>query len=363
MNASPAPVGSFSTTGSVALRITSPSHDISAPSSPCLTHTTWKRRDSSSTAAAPRRSVSSSASRSFASSIVAGAHARRNRSAPNERIIGHDAASTATNRARARSRAATPAAEVGSNSSEYPDTRTAPASRRSGRSSGESRPPAPRSATIERSRGSWTTSIVPVSAVRSIARAGSTPRAISSSRRSAPATSEPIRPWTRDVAPASTAHTAALAALPPGRTRTRPCTSPPSSSPSESTRTSIITSPTVTTSIALQPTGYGFGDESRDAPARRACLHPTPGRGRRGGVPSRGAFESEAASALVVSPRDRRGLPRHARPAAGRVVPDLPQRGRRAGGMREPRAHRVRQPAERVSRVLGLRPTRNVRGS
>ena len=50
----PAPVGSFSTTASVALRITSPSHDISAPSSPCLTHTTWKRRESSSNAEAPR---------------------------------------------------------------------------------------------------------------------------------------------------------------------------------------------------------------------------------------------------------------------------------------------------------------------
>src|SRR5207342_2096484 len=270
------------------------------------------------------------------------------------RIIGHDAASTATNRARARSRAATPAFEVGSNSREYPDTRTAPASRRSGRSLGASRRPAPRSATIERSRGSWTTSIVPVSAVRSIARAGSTPRAISSSRSSAPATSEPIRPWTRAVAPASTAHTAALAALPPGRTRTRPCTSPPSSSPSESTRTSIITSPTVTTSIALQPTGYGFGDERRDAPARRARLPPTHGRGR-GGVPSRGASEPEAASALVVPPRDQRGLPGHARPAAGRVVPDLPQRGRGARGERGPRTHRVRQPAG--ARVSGTRPS------
>src|SRR5262245_19731489 len=121
---------------------------------------------------------------------------------------------------------------------------------RSGRSTGERRPPAPRSATIERSRGSWTTSIVPVSALGSIARAGSTPREMSSSRRSAPATSPPTRACTRARAPAAAAHTAAFAALPPGRTSTRPCTSPPSSSPSESTRTSIITSPTVTTSIA-----------------------------------------------------------------------------------------------------------------
>src|SRR5262245_34214129 len=130
---------------------------------------------------------------------------------------------------------------------------------RSGRSCATRSPPAPRSATIERSLGSCTTSIVPVSAVGSTARAGSTPREMSSSRRSAPATSPPIRPCTRARAPAAAAHTAAFAALPPGRTSTRPCTSPPSSSPSESTRTSIITSPTVTTSIASSLPGSVCG--------------------------------------------------------------------------------------------------------
>src|SRR6185503_18030305 len=168
--------------------------------------------------------------------------------------------------------------------------------------------------------------------------------------------SEPIRACTRDVAPASAAHTAALAALPPGRTRTRPWTSPPSSSPSESTRTSIITSPTVTTSIAVQPTGYRFGDERRHAPARRPGLPPSHGGGRRGGVLARRAVEPEAPPAVVVPARDRRGLPRHAGPAAGRVLSDLPQRGWGPRGEREPRAHRVRQPAERVPGVFGPRP-------
>ena len=220
--------------------------------------------------------------------------------------------------ARARSRAATPAAEVSSRWQRVPGQRTAPASRRSARSSGGSRPA--RAAVrrlrlarfVDHERRPGLGGAVDHRRARHLGR---------SARREGARRPRPNRSGRgRGTLRRPPAHTAALAALPPGRTRPRPCTSPRSSSPSgvDPRRSSRRPrSPRPSGCLA----GYGFGDESPDAPARRACLHPIHGGGRRGGVPSRGAFElGSCIGPGRISPRPAR-TSRHARPAAGRVVP------------------------------------------
>ncbi len=161
----------------------------------------------------PVRPVSASASRSFANTAVADAVSSKNRSAPNDSTqrpgCGLDADAdprwTARQRRERRFVATVPAA-TGS-----PETSTAPASISAGRSPATRRAFAPRSATIERSPGSCTTSIVPVGASGSTVTAASTPRAARPLRTVRPCRSSPTRPSTRVDAPAQAPQTAAFA--------------------------------------------------------------------------------------------------------------------------------------------------------
>src|SRR6266508_4244412 len=114
--ASPAPVGSASTTGSPSYRMSRPSHDIAAPRGPRLTHTTGYRRARVSAASSPRRPHSTSASSSFTNRTDADSVAAKKRVVPNSRRSGQEAASTATYRAFARFSAALAAGNDASSS-------------------------------------------------------------------------------------------------------------------------------------------------------------------------------------------------------------------------------------------------------
>ncbi len=183
---------------------TDPSNDIAAPFAPSFTHATRiALAERARRGRRPTRPARTSASRSFARSTFAPAPvvSERNRPAPNASTSGHEDASTATNVAVApidRGEAGRRGRRPAGGGSRTPARR--PASSDAGRSSGVRSAFAPRSATIERSPASTTTSIVPDGRVRaSTVSAASTPRSASASRSRRPARSSPTPPVDADV--------------------------------------------------------------------------------------------------------------------------------------------------------------------
>ena len=199
---------------------------------------------------------------------------------------------------------------VGSWRRRYPDTRTAPASSDAGRSSGVSSAFAPRSATIDRSPVSTTTSIVPVGGVGIDRQGGIHAALASASRSSRPARSAPTPPCTRASAPSHAAQTAAFAEVPAGcsrrgRARRRRARAPASHVDVEH---DVADASRSTAAAYPAPRGSAHAPNAPQNGSRPGCSRALGPSRRRSTCPSEGSVTSPTTAASIPSRAQRRDV-------------------------------------------------------